>query len=169
MNTLLNIREYQDSDQEQVLQLILHIQQQEYNIPITREDQPDLLTIDSFYQQGNGNFWVACDGDQIVGTIALLDIGNQQVALRKMFVNANYRGKVWNTATLLLQQAISWSQQQQVTQIYLGTTLQFIAAHRFYEKHGFEEVAIKQLPDSFPIMKVDTKFYCLSVILESKF
>lgn len=167
MNSSLSIRNYTDSDQEQVVQLILHIQQQEYNIPITKEDQPDLLSIQSFYQQGNGNFWVACDGDQIVGTIALLDIGNQQVALRKMFVNANYRGKVWNTAPLLLEQAISWSQQQQVTQIYLGTTLQFIAAHRFYEKHGFEEIEIKQLPDSFPIMKVDTKFYCLLVTVNS--
>lgn len=167
MNTVLNIRKYQASDQEQVLQLILNIQQQEYNIPITREDQPDLLTIDSFYQQENGNFWVACDGEQVVGTIALLDIGNQQVALRKMFVQAEYRGKVWNTATLLLQKSISWAQQQQVTQIYLGTTMQFIAAHRFYEKHGFEEIAIKQLPDSFPVMKVDTKFYSLSVTVNS--
>lgn len=167
MSTLLNIRKYQASDQEQVLQLILNIQQQEYNIPITREDQPDLLTIDSFYQQENGNFWVACDGDHVVGTIALLDIGNQQVALRKMFVQAEYRGKVWNTATLLLQKSISWAQQQQVTQIYLGTTMKFIAAHRFYEKHGFEEIAIKQLPDSFPVMKVDTKFYSLSVTVNS--
>lgn len=167
MNTLLNIREYQPSDQEQVLQLILNIQQQEYNIPITKEDQPDLLTIDSFYQQGNGNFWVACDGDHVVGTIALLDIGNQQVALRKMFVQAEYRGKVWNTATLLLQKSISWAQQQQVTQIYLGTTLQFIAAHRFYEKHGFQEIEVIQLPASFPVMQVDKKFYQLSVTLDS--
>lgn len=167
MNTLLNIREYQARDQEQVLQLILNIQQQEYNIPITKEDQPDLLTIDSFYQQGNGNFWVACDGDQVVGTIALLDIGNQQVALRKMFVQAEYRGKVWNTATLLLQKSISWAQQQQVTQIYLGTTLQFIAAHRFYEKHGFQEIEVIQLPASFPVMQVDKKFYQLSVTLDS--
>lgn len=167
MNTLLNIREYQPSDQEQVLQLILNIQQQEYNIPITKEDQPDLLTIDSFYQQGNGNFWVACDGEQVVGTIALLDIGNQQVALRKMFVQAEYRGKVWNTATLLLQKSISWAQQQQVIQIYLGTTLQFIAAHRFYEKHGFQEIEVTQLPASFPVMQVDKKFYQLSVTLDS--
>lgn len=167
MNTLLNIREYQARDQEQVLQLILNIQQQEYNIPITKEDQPDLLTIESFYQQENGNFWVACDGDQVVGTIALLDIGNQQVALRKMFVQAEYRGKVWNTATLLLQKSISWAQQQQVTQIYLGTTLQFIAAHRFYEKHGFQEIEVIQLPASFPVMQVDKKFYQLSVILNS--
>jgi len=164
MDTLFNIREYQASDQEQVLQLILNIQQQEYDIPITKADQPDLLSIESFYQQGNGNFWVACDGDQVVGTIALLDIGNAQVALRKMFVQAEYRGKVWNTATLLLQQVITWAQQQQITQIYLGTTVQFIAAHRFYEKNGFQEIEVIQLPASFPVMPVDKKFYQLSVI-----
>lgn len=167
MNSSLSIRKYTDSDQEQVVQLILHIQQQEYNIPITKEDQPDLLSIQSFYQKGNGNFWVACDGDQVVGTIALLDIRNQQVALRKMFVHSDYRGKVWSTATLLLQQAVSWATQQQLTHIYLGTTLQFIAAHRFYEKNGFQEIEVTQLPASFPVMQVDKKFYQLSVILDS--
>ncbi len=30
--------------------------------------------------------------------------------------------------------------------IYLGTTLQFKADHRFYEKYGFEEVENKELP-----------------------
>jgi RimJ/RimL family protein N-acetyltransferase len=46
-----------------------------------------------------------------------------------------------------------------VTEIYLGTTAEFLAAHRFYEKNGFKEIAKSQLPPAFPIMAVDTKFY----------
>lgn len=45
--------------QAQVIDLILQIQQQEYNISITKDDQPDLFTIEEYYQTANGNFWVA--------------------------------------------------------------------------------------------------------------
>ena len=163
MSNQLSIRPYEESDREPIAELIVHIQQQEYNIAITREDQPDLMSIPQFYQQQNGNFWVALDGQRVVGTIALVDIDNQQVALRKMFVHADYRGKVWKTAQLLLQQATQWAEDKQVTDIYLGTTPQFLAAHRFYEKNGFVEVTESQLPASFPVMKVDKKFYRLKI------
>ena len=38
--------------------LIVGIQRDEFQIPITLEDQPDLQDIPGFYQQGAGNFWV---------------------------------------------------------------------------------------------------------------
>ena len=37
--------------------LILSIQQKEFNVPITLEDQPDLLAIDRFYYTDGGCFW----------------------------------------------------------------------------------------------------------------
>lgn len=75
-----------------VVSLILPIQQTEFNIPITLDAQPDLRDIPGFYQQDNGNFWVALDDGKVVGTVALLDIGNSQAALRKMFVSVTHRG-----------------------------------------------------------------------------
>ena len=42
---------------EQILNLILPIQQFEFNVPLTREAQPDLLDIEAFYHQAGGNFW----------------------------------------------------------------------------------------------------------------
>ena len=90
----ISVGEYTDDRRESLIEMILEIQRKEFQIPITREDQPDLAAIPRFYQQGNGNFWVAlCDG-QVVGSVGLLDIGNQQVALRKMFVQAGFRGGV---------------------------------------------------------------------------
>ena len=67
---------------QQVIDLIVPIQQEEFNIPITPADQPDLQQIPAFYQKDNGNFWLAIAGNEVVGTIALLDIGNRQGALR---------------------------------------------------------------------------------------
>lgn len=159
MHNHIQISEYIDGDRLQVSELILHIQQQEYQISITREDQPDLLDIERYYQKGNGNFWVAKDGELVIGTIALLDIGQQQTALRKMFVHHEYRGKEWKVAYRLLQGAIRWARSRQVSDIYLGTTPQFVAAHRFYEKNSFVEITEDQLPDTFPVMQVDKRFY----------
>lgn len=47
---------YSPEYQEQVINLILDIQQNEFDVPITIEEQPDLLTIPDFYQKGKGNF-----------------------------------------------------------------------------------------------------------------
>ena len=142
-----------------VVGVILPIQQQEFGIPISLDAQPDLLDIPGFYQKGNGNFWVARHGDEIVGTIALLDIGRNQCALRKMFVNAAFRGSKHAVARRLLCVLLEWCRHRHMDEIFLGTTEKFLAAHRFYEKNGFVELRRDQLPDAFPIMSVDTKFY----------
>lgn len=154
-----SIKEYSIEYQAQVVDLILHIQQKEYNVQITMEDQPDLFTIEKFYQNGNGNFWIAMFDNEVVGTISLLDIGNKQVALRKMFVKKEYRGPKYKTASLLLEKAIKWANEGAIKEIYLGTTPKFLAAHRFYEKSGFLRVVFEELPDNFPVLQVDKRFY----------
>lgn len=155
----ISVGEYADDQQEALIEMILEIQRKEFQIPITREDQPDLAAISRFYQQGNGNFWVAeCDG-QVVGSVGLLDIGNQQVALRKMFVKAGFRGDEHGTAHRLLETTMAWAGQKGITDIFLGTTDKFLAAHRFYEKNGFVRIAKTDLPAAFPVMQVDTIFY----------
>ena len=155
----LIIKDYTRKYQEEVVELILNIQQKEYGVDITKQDQPDLLQIEDFYQRGNGNFWVALSGEQVVGTIALLDIQNSHAALRKMFVVKEFRGKVHNTASLLLNNLFEHGKEKAITDIFLGTTPQFLAAHRFYEKNGFQEINPVLLPESFPILEVDKKFY----------
>lgn len=159
MNNSPIVKEYTNEYQSQIVDLILSIQQQEYNIQITKDDQPDLFSIEAFYQSGNGNFWVALVGIKVVGTISLLDIGNKQVALRKMFVHKEYRGSKFKTASLLLNNTINWAREKSLNEIYLGTTPQFLAAHRFYEKNGFIKIGPSELPTSFPILQVDKIFY----------
>jgi GNAT superfamily N-acetyltransferase len=163
MNQSPIVKEYQHQYQQQVVELILQIQQQEYQIPISKNDQPDLFMIESFYQTGNGNFWVAQYQDEVIGTISLLDIGNNEVALRKMFVHKEYRGQTFKTASLLLEKALRWTKEKSIKAIYLGTTPQFLAAHRFYEKNGFVEINRTELPQRFPVLEVDKKFYTYTV------
>ena len=54
------IKQYTKDYMEDVITLILAIQQKEFNVPITREDQPDLSDVENFYQSGNGNFGWLC-------------------------------------------------------------------------------------------------------------
>jgi len=155
----LEIIPFHDEHKEDVIAVILTIQQTEFGIPITAQEQPDLMDIDSHYQKGNGNFWVALIEDKVVGTISPLDIGNNEGALRKMFVKSAYRGPHYQIARRLLDMLLRWCTIKGVQKVYLGTTAQFLAAHRFYEKHGFHEIAKSYLPSAFPIMAFNVKFY----------
>lgn len=156
---MIEILPYAPRHADGVVSVILPIQQQEFGVPITLQAQPDLADIPGFYQARGGNFWVALDGHQVVGTIGLLDIGHRQSALRKMFVAASHRGPAHAVARRLLDTLLAWAGSQGMAEVYLGTTDKFLAAHRFYEKTGFVEVPRGDLPAAFPVMAVDSKFY----------
>ncbi len=159
----ITVSRFEPSDMQGVIDLILPIQRDEFGIPITVEQQPDLCSIPSFYQAGKGDFWVARIGERVIGTIGLKDIGNAQAALRKMFVSTEFRGRKFGVAAQLLDRLLAEARERGITGIFLGTTDKFLAAHRFYEKHGFSEIRKELLPSSFPLMSVDTKFYSLQL------
>ena len=159
MSTLLAIQPFTPHYTEQVANLILNIQIGEFQVPITRQDQPDLDNIPAVYQQGKGNFWLALHGEKVVGTIAAIDFGDDQLALRKMFVHREFRGKEHGTAQMLWEALLHWSRERQVRAIFLGTIDRFAAARRFYLRNGFTEIAKADLPEHFPRMALDTLFY----------
>ncbi len=156
---MISIAPFSQRYAQGVVEVILTIQRVEFAIPITLEAQPDLQRISRFYQRGNGNFWVALDEQEVVGTLGLLDISNRQTALRKMFVKASHRGHERGVAKQLLDTLMAWCQTRNVLDIYLGTMDIFFAAHRFYEKNGFQVIERAALPASFPVMAVDNRFY----------
>lgn len=156
----MRITPYTQPYQQQVASLIVGIQNKEFDVDITADDQPDLKNIEQYYQNNKGNFWIALQDEQVLGTIALVDIDNQQLALRKMFVKSGYRGQPLNIGQSLLNTAINWAKQRLITEIYLGTVPNYYAAHRFYEKNDFYRVSKSKLPANFNIMEVDKYFYC---------
>lgn len=155
----VTIKPYTAEYQTAIEKLVLPIQQIEFGVKITREEQPDLMDIAGTFQKGDGNFWLALDGADVIGTIGVVDIGNRQVALKKMFVSSSHRGKEKGIAQRLMSTAIEWCKSKEIKQIYLGTTARMFAAHRFYEKNGFVELSSAELPSNFPVVSVDTKFY----------
>ncbi|SEB06147.1 GNAT family N-acetyltransferase [Pedobacter hartonius] len=149
----------EDEYEETVIDLILNIQQNEFNVAVTLADQPDLQDIKNFYYEGGGCFWGAFIDGQLVGTIALKIFSEDAGAIRKMFVKQDYRGKELGIAQQLLENLILYSREKGLNDLYLGTVSILKAALRFYEKNYFVQIGKEDLPGSFPLMSADN-VYC---------
>jgi len=148
---------------EAVIDLVLNIQQKEFNVAITLEDQPDLLEIENFYYKDGGCFWGAFINGELVGTIALVKFNNEAGAIRKMFVKKAYRGKELYIAQQLLETLIAYSVEHGLSHLYLGTVSILQAALRFYEKNNFMRISKELLPEDFPLMSADNVFCHLTI------
>ncbi|MGU3375070.1 GNAT family N-acetyltransferase [Chryseobacterium sp. M5A1_1a] len=159
----LQIQPIDNSYSEHAIDLILTIQQKEFNVPITINDQPDLFEIESFYTNAGGNFWGAFVENELVGTIALVKFDERVGAIRKMFVKKEFRGKELNIAQELLEILISFCKENKIDDLYLGTINVLKAAQRFYERNDFMKIKKEELPASFPLMSADDIFYHLHI------
>ncbi|MEF2231394.1 MAG: GNAT family N-acetyltransferase [Pseudodesulfovibrio sp.] len=155
----MRILPYDGRDPDPIVTLITDIQIGEFGVDTSAEKQPDLRAIPEYYRQGAGNFWLALEGGELIGTIALKDVGGGVCALRKMFVKQAWRGRERGVAGALMRELLAWAGERGVREIYLGTVDVYHAAHRFYEKSGFAEVARADVPATVPLMDVDVKYY----------
>ena len=163
MNTPLLIEDLKDGDSKGIIELILPIQQLEHNVPVTLEDQPDLQHIEQVYHRSGGGFWGVRDKGELVGTIALIHIGQGDGVIRKMFVKKEYRGKELAIAGHLLDHVLVFCAANGIADLYLGTVHTLKAALRFYERNGFTLIEKKDLPPAFPVMEVDNVFCHLNL------
>ncbi|WP_223608010.1 GNAT family N-acetyltransferase [Chryseobacterium sp. OSA05B] len=159
----VHIQQLDNTYSDQLIDMILNIQQKEFNVPITIEDQPDLKQIESFYTEAGGNFWGAFIDGQLVGSIALVKFDERAGAVRKMFVKKEFRGKELNIAQELLEVLIAFCRERKIDAIYLGTVNILKAAIRFYERNHFLQVEKENLPMHFPLMNADNVFYALTI------
>jgi len=160
---MLEIRQISNPYSEAVIDLILNIQQKEFNVPITIDDQPDLLHIDEFYFATGGNFWGAFINNELVGTIALVKFDEKAAAIRKMFVKKEFRGSEYSIAQKLLEILITYCCENGIDEVYLGTVSILQAALRFYEKNHFKIIEKENLPAKFPLMNADNVFCFLNL------
>ncbi|MET3027952.1 GNAT family N-acetyltransferase [Flavobacterium sp. UW10123] len=159
----MQIKPIQNEYENEIVDLILNIQQKEFNVPITLEDQPDLLDIQNFYFKSGGTFLGAFIDEKLVGTIALVKFNPEAAAIRKMFVKKEFRGKEFQIAQQLLEQLIEYSKENGIKDLYLGTVTLLQAALRFYEKNSFVTIPKETLPVDFPLMKPDNVFCHLNL------
>ncbi|QQQ28779.1 GNAT family N-acetyltransferase [Chryseobacterium indoltheticum] len=160
---MLEINLVNNTYSKEIIDLVLNIQQKEFNVPITIEDQPDLMQIEDFYFANGGSFWGAFIDGELVGTIALVKFDEKAAAIRKMFVKKEFRGKEYGIAQKLLETLITYCQKNGIDEVYLGTVSILEAALRFYERNHFIRIEKEQLPLKFPLMTADNVFCFLNL------
>jgi N-acetylglutamate synthase-like GNAT family acetyltransferase len=147
---MIKIRLYKKSDQAEIDKMIDSIAT-EFELPISKPNKVNSPLLDKY--------WVSLHNKEIIGTIGVLKMEAEFSILKKMFVKREYRGKDYKVASLLLNKVFDWCNSQSIDTIYLGTMNQFKAAHKFYEKNGFEKISINKLPLSFVTNPIDDVFY----------
>jgi N-acetylglutamate synthase-like GNAT family acetyltransferase len=155
----INIIDYKPEHQEGIEEMMTGIAK-EFTIPIT---SPQSTRINEVYHLPDQKFWVALHENKIAGTIGLSLFSNNNAVLKRMMVDKNYRGKKYNTATLLLNTSMTWAKERGIKQIYLGTMEQFKAAQNFYTKQGFVKIKKEELPFDYSPNPIDSLFYKINV------
>jgi ribosomal protein S18 acetylase RimI-like enzyme len=82
--------------------------------------------------------WIALDGDEVVGSVALRDLGDGAVELKRMYLRPDQRGRGLGRELLAL--ALAWSREQGARVVRLDTSERMVAAQRLYEAYGFRRV-----------------------------
>lgn len=128
--------------------------QDEFEIPFRSRNGKQISDI----VDSENLFWVAVNGEHVLGTIGLSRIDNKHAFLRHLFVVKEARGKQ-GVARALLDTALNKAAHLGYESLYLGTMEQFKAAQRFYDKNGFVRIPREALPEQMPVSPVDTIFY----------
>lgn len=153
------MRPYEPADQPGIDQMMQGIAA-EYPQAISG---PHSVKIAEAYRLPNQRYWVALDGHKVVGTVGVILLAEQNAVLKRMMTDKDYRGASTGLASRLMATAIQWARSHGTTTIYLGTMAQFVAAQRFYQKHGFEEVPLEGLPADLVVNPIDSLHYRLNV------
>ena len=94
--------------------------------------------------QNGGHIFLAQQGDNIVGTAALVKLEDGVYELAKMSVAPAMRGA--GIGTLLLQHCLTVAKQLHARQILLYSNSKLQAAIKMYEKFGFKHIPVVDSP-----------------------
>jgi|SRR2546421_9851364 len=83
--------------------------------------------------------WVALADGGVVGSVALRELGDGCVELKRMYVRPGERGR--GLGRELLAVALGWARANGAGAVRLDTSERMVAAQRLYEAHGFKRVA----------------------------
>lgn len=123
--------------------------------------QPDLLDIESYYFSNGGKFWIAIEDKRIIGTIALMNKGDNNGVLKKFFVSNDYRGRKIGLA--LYQTFYKYAVSSNYKYILLDTPSVASASHKFYEKSGFYRTDKNHIPFEYDYPDRDSYLYLLQL------
>jgi len=159
---MITIQRFKAAEQEEIKEFVLNIQNNEFHLGLTEDDQMDLRNIADYFL--DGGFWTAKIDGKIVGTIGLQYLNDDNAALKKMFVNKDFRGKELGIAQMLFDTLLDFAKDKNLKNIWLDTPSVANASHRFYERNGFVLSKKANLPDEYSFPDRNSKVYKLITI-----
>ena len=160
----IHIRNFTDADASSVIELVLGIQNNEFGLNLSIEDQQDLANVGDYYFKRNGTFFVADRFQkEIVGTIGLLRLSREIAVMKKFFVLSCYRGRKVGISARLYDAFISFAKSNGIETIVLDTPSVATRSHKFYLSVGFTEISRAELPMPYDFPERDTLFFRLTL------
>jgi GNAT superfamily N-acetyltransferase len=84
-------------------------------------------------------FWIAVVDGDVVGSVALRNLGGDAFELKRMYLRSTHRGR--GVGKRLLMTALDWARANDARMIRLDTTERMAIARYLYESAGFVQVA----------------------------
>lgn len=160
---MISIIQFKDCYTQDVIDLVLHFQNDGTRPLVTVNDQPDLLNIKESYINAGGDFWIAIDNDKLIGSIGIMPYSKEIAVLKKFFVYEGYQGEPFHLGQKLYAALLSFAKEKGFTTILLDTPYNTVRAHKFYEKAGFKKLDENELPLKFSHPYKDCDFFLLNL------
>lgn len=160
---MIEIKQYMEEDRDEVIELVLHCQNDGTRPIVTVDDQPELLHIKEDYMASGGNFWVAKENGRLVGSIGLMNCGDGIAVLKKFFTYEPYRSSPHHLGSRLYGKLLEFAKERGFKLLLLDTPKNTDRAHKFYEAAGFKQIEEQKLPVMFDHPYSDSDFFCLHI------
>lgn len=158
---MITIDQFKDKYTQDVINLVLHFQNDGTRPVVSVKDQPDLLDIVGEYIDKGGNFWIARDGEKLIGSIGIMPYSAEIAILKKFFVYEDYQGKPYHIGRTLYNELLAYAKEKSYKIILLDTPYNTDRAHKFYEKAGFQKIKEEDLPVRFSHPYKDCDFFIM--------
>lgn len=131
------ISEYTASDQKDAKQVVLN-SFRDFGFEYHEEWDSDLEDPKKHYIDLGGMFFVLKVDGKIVGTVAIVNKGNNRAEFKRFYLNKRYQGK--GLGSTLFDTAIAYCKEHGFIKVEFETNKKFTKAHLLYQKRGFKTV-----------------------------
>lgn len=146
---MITISQFKNEFTKDVIDIVLHFQNDGTRPIVSVDDQPDLLNIVGEYIDKGGNFWIAEDDNKLIGTIGIMPYSTDIAILKKFFVYEQWQGEPYHIGRRLYAELLDFAKEKGYKTLLLDTPFNTERAHKFYEKAGFQKISEEDLPIKF--------------------
>lgn len=136
---MISIRRYSPGDEHVIKDLVLTIMNGEFGEAASAYPTDDVEDIANAYGGLGEAFFVAVDGEKIIGTVAIKKEDNRVALLRRLFVAASHRNR--HIGSKLVDRALQFCHQVGYEEVVMKTTSRMERANRVCQKCGFVQRA----------------------------